>query len=100
MSVEKHEGKSIEWRLDQNESYKWGTGCVFPGNDIEAIKIAKKAECGSVCFADKRCTHFTHAWGHCYLKMIVNTNPTENLTHRPDGEEGFCGFILKRVAFK
>ena len=87
------ENTPVKWRSDGgNGTYKWGNNCNFPERNIEEIPMQESTTCGSACFLHKRCTHFAHYNGKCYLKT-VNGSPGKPIK-KPGG---ICGFIVERV---
>lgn len=89
-----NEEKSSKWRNGAGSgNYKWGPKCDFYGNDFEKLSMEDSANCGDSCFNNKRCTHFTHHKGVCYLKLLFD----KAIKPVYKNEENICGFIVERV---
>lgn len=77
------------WKIGDNGLVRWDNNCDFYGFDI-GQRASGGDQCGGICIANSRCTHFTHAGGICFLKR--NTRGW-----RENNSGGaVCGFITGR----
>ena len=58
-----------------NGSIMWASGCDYYGNDIGS-QPGPGETCGSICFQNSKCTHFTWANNVCYMKKAINQTAT------------------------
>ncbi len=83
---------AFNWRDGNNGLLNWAHGCDFFGNDIRHVK-GRGEDCGGLCLADPKCTHFSWGWeGNCYLKTADNNAVAHAITY-----EGICGWVNARV---
>ena len=82
-----------EWQDGGNGTHKWRVGCDYDsGHQIETVAMKENKGCGSLCFSNRQCTHFSHSNGKCYLQMLHGEpKPVYKKS------EGICGFIRERV---
>ncbi len=83
----------FHWQDGDGGKVKWARGCDFFGNDIRHVK-SRSEDCGGLCIADSKCTHFTWGWeGNCYLKTAKNPVASA-VTHF----QAVCGRVNARVS--
>jgi len=81
---------SFTWLDGENGQIKWAKGCDFFGFDFHQEK-SKDEECGGICLANPKCTHFTWARnGNCNLKKAPNS--TDVYTYKG----ALCGYVTQR----
>ena len=68
----------------------WGERCDFPGTEIRQVP-SRGEECGKLCIAEQRCTHFSWSSNNCNLKMAQNARAIAS------PQEGICGWVTARV---
>lgn len=81
------------WRDGDNRLVCWDEQCDFYGHDIGS-KPSIGEQCGGVCIANPRCTHFTYSHGTCYMKSIPN-GMVEQEVEQSFGH-AVCGFVKGR----
>ncbi|XP_047142977.1 uncharacterized protein LOC124817195 [Hydra vulgaris] len=79
------------WRIGDGGLARWDTNCDFNGSDIDHVP-STGAQCGGVCIADARCTHFTYSSGTCHKKRYLGSGFRE----RYAGGDAVCGWIVNR----
>jgi hypothetical protein len=77
------------WQVGDNGLSRWDRNCDFNGRDI-GTSPASGEQCGGVCIANPRCTHYTHSGGTCYMKRITG------FLHEQSHSGAVCGFIPGR----
>ncbi|KAK4012711.1 Uncharacterized protein APZ42_013935 [Daphnia magna] len=78
------------WREGDGGLVRWDFDCNFNRHDIQFMPSLPE-QCGGVCIANRRCTHFTHSGGTCALKRNTGSS------FREDSLSGHtCGFVLNR----
>lgn len=64
----------FNWQDGDGGKVTWAPDCNFPGHDI-SYKKSRPEECGGICLANPKCTHFTWDYlGYCNMKSAVNPN--------------------------
>lgn len=79
-----------DWNDGDNGQLLWARNCDFYGNDIRRVQSSDE-DCGGLCIADSKCTHFT--WGeggYCYLKIA------SKFAEIRLAKGAVCGYITKR----
>lgn len=81
-----------EYFLGDDGLVRWRRKCNFYGNDIASMSLPSQ-ECGSMCYSNPSCNHFTWDSGTCYLKNapIAELNKRINCNRKL-----VCGFIPTR----
>jgi len=84
----------IEWKEEtwtNDGRFFFASDCDFTGKEIRNVKSSTSKECGGLCTADVKCTHFT--WesnkGTCSLKNATNAAVTRPL------RGATCGYVSK-----
>ncbi len=83
------------WNVSYREEgkIKWAKYCDWEGNNFDEIQDVPIGDnCGNICLADPKCTHFSWVDETCFLKEI-----TTPLVETPFQEVDTCGFIVHRV---
>ena len=79
-----------DWQIGSNGHVKWAFDCCFRGN-VVGNQSSSGEDCGGLCVANQRCTHFTYNNGVCYL---TNADyPTAS-----DFKGACCGWVESRPA--
>ena len=77
------------WQFGDNGLTRWDSDCDFTWYDI-GEKPSLAEQCGGVCIANPRCTHFTWVPGRgCIMKNV------DRLTERHQAGS-VCGWIVGR----
>jgi hypothetical protein len=79
-----------DWKVGENGLVRWDTNCHYSNNNQIGNKPSTGEQCGGVCIANNKCTHFAYGFGTCY--MFAN----------PGGESAAdgswtCGFVMARI---
>ena len=84
----------IEWKEEtwtNDGRFFFASDCAFVGTEIRNVKTSTSKECGGLCTADLKCTHFT--WesnkGACSLKNATSAAVTRPL------KGATCGYVSK-----
>ncbi len=99
------------WHVDDGGVTRWDYDCDFFGHDITSVPAIGEHQCGHLCLANTRCTHFTFnsnrtgSAGHhlhsgigkqtCYLKH--SNKALNEVTLKPHSGVA-CGWIAGRSA--
>jgi len=84
---------NLDWQNDKGGNFKLAYNCEFNGSDITTISsINNEYDCGSKCYDNPVCTHFTWRANTCYLKHFEN-QPTAI-----DFDKFECGWISSRFS--
>ncbi len=80
----------IPWQDGENGQIKWAKDCDFFGYGFHQVK-SKDKDCGGLCLANSRCTHFTWDWeGNCHLKSAPNSTTVYPF------KGAVCGYVSQR----
>ena len=77
------------WQAGNGGQVMWSLNCDFKGSDI-GNQVASSADCGGLCIANVKCTHFTATNGVCYLKSFTTSATASDLSG------GVCGWVDHR----
>jgi len=83
------------WNVSNREKgrIKWAKYCDWEGNNFDEIQDVPTADnCGNLCLADQKCTHFSWVDDTCFLK-----EKTTPFMETPMQEVEACGFVVHRV---
>ena len=84
----------FNWIYAHNGQVKLAHGCDFSGNDFSELQSKGGEECGALCIAESRCTHFTYRdYGVCYLKAPQKKDVVAN----PSVPGSVCGYTTGLV---
>ena len=78
-----------DWQIGDTGLVRWDYNCDFYGYDIGSTSSTGE-QCGGMCIANPRCTHFTwNPAGICYMK---NVDRLEEIYIAG----AVCGFVVGR----
>jgi hypothetical protein len=78
------------WKVGDNGLARWDHDCRYVGNFISQ-RSSPSGQCGGLCIANFRCTHFSHGDGACFMY----STPKGKKESRETGWT--CGFIDHRI---
>jgi peroxidase len=77
------------WHVGTNGLTRFDNNCDFNGHDIGTFP-ASSEQCGGICIANPRCTHYTQSGGTCFMKR------NRGSLHEQSHSGAVCGFIPGR----